>query len=185
MLDNLVKDTKTRMDKCIGAFRHELGGLRTGRASTELLAPITVEAYGSMMPLNQVGNVVVADTHLLAVQVWDKGVVSAVEKAIRDAGLGLNPSVDGSTVRVPLPQLTEDRRKELLKVARKYAEGAKVAVRNVRRDSMDELKKLEKDGTISEDDNRRVSDNIQKITDEFVAQVDKVLADKEKDIAHV
>ncbi|MBI1362899.1 MAG: ribosome recycling factor [Proteobacteria bacterium] len=185
MLEGLMKDMRTRMDKCIDAFRHELGGLRTGRASADLLAPVMVDAYGSQMPLAQCGSVSVADSRLLVVSVWDKSVVSAVEKAIRDAGLGLNPQVDGQNIRLSLPDLTAERRQELVKLARKYAEQGRVAVRNVRRDGMDELKKLQKDGEISEDDARRASDQVQKITDDFVASVDKVLADKEKDILHV
>lgn len=176
---------KSRMEKSIESFKHDLGGLRTGRASAELLAPIVVEAYGQQMPLNQVGNVSVPDSRLLAVQVWDKSMVDAVEKAIREAGLGLNPVADGQTVRVPLPALTEERRKELIKVARKYAEDSRVAVRNQRRDAMDEIKKAQKDGDMSEDDARRSSDKIQEVTDAFVAKIDSILAEKEVDIMKV
>jgi len=185
MLDAVLKDMRTRMEKSIESLRHELGGLRTGRASADLLAPVMVEAYGSDMPLAQCASVAVPDARLLSVQVWDKGLVNSVEKAIRESGLGLNPQVDGQNIRIPLPDLTEDRRQELVKLARKYAEQGRVSVRNVRRDGMDDLKKLQKDGDISEDDSRRGSDQVQKVTDEFVAQIDKILADKEKDILHV
>lgn len=178
-------DMRSRMSKSIDVLRHDLGGLRTGRASIDLLTPVMVESYGQMMPLNQVGTVSASDARTLTVQVWDKSQVSSVEKAIRDANLGLNPSADGQMVRVSVPVLTEDRRKDLVKVARQYAEKARVSVRNVRREIMDEMKKLQKDGVISEDESRRNSDVIQKVTDEYVAQVDDALATKEKDIAHV
>ena len=176
---------KSKMEKTIDAFKHDLGGLRTGRASADLLSPVMVEAYGQSMPLNQVGNVSVPDSRLLAGQVWDKSMVEAVEKAIRESGLGLNPVTEGQTIRVPLPALTEERRKELIKIARKYAEDSRVAIRNQRRDAMDDVKKAQKDGEMSEDDARRASDDIQKVTDAFVSKIDTVLSDKEEDIMKV
>jgi ribosome recycling factor len=180
-LDDIAK----KMDASVGALGQELAGLRTGRASTHLLDHITVEAYGSRMPLNQVANVNVPESRLLTVQVWDKSMVKAVEKAIANAGLGLNPVADGQTVRVPIPELTEERRKELSKVAGKYAENGKVAVRNARRDAMDELKKLEKDKHISEDESHKLADDVQKLTDERIKKIDEMLALKEKDIMQV
>ena len=176
---------KSKMDKTIESFKTDLGGLRTGRASADLLSPVVVEAYGQSMPLNQVGNVSVPDSRLLAVQVWDKSMVEAVEKAIRESGLGLNPVTEGQTIRVPLPALTEERRKELIKVARKYAEDSRVAIRNQRRDAMDDVKKAQKDGDMSEDDARRASDDIQKVTDSYVGKIDSVLSEKEEDIMKV
>jgi ribosome recycling factor len=180
-LDDIAK----KMDASVAALSQELAGLRTGRASTHLLDHITVEAYGSRMPLNQVANVNVPESRLLTVQVWDKSMVKAVEKAIANAGLGLNPVADGQTVRVPIPELTEERRKELSKVAGKYAESGKVAVRNARRDAMDELKKLEKDKQISEDDSHKLAEDVQKLTDERIKKIDEMLAAKEKDIMQV
>lgn len=178
-------DTKRRMEGAVEVLHKEFGGLRTGRASTSLLDPITVEAYGQAMPLNQVGTVSVPESRMLSVQVWDKGMVKAVEKAIMDAGLGLNPQADGQLIRIPIPPLNEERRKELVKVAGKYAEEARVAVRNVRRHAMDELKKAEKDGDISEDELRQYSDEVQKLTDDFVKQVDDALAHKEEEVMQV
>ena len=178
-------DTKRRMEGAVEVLHKEFGGLRTGRASTSLLDPITVEAYGQAMPLNQVGTVSVPESRMLSVQVWDKGMVKAVEKAIMDAGLGLNPQADGQLIRIPIPALNEERRKELVKVAGKYAEEARVAVRNVRRHAMDELKKAEKDGDISEDELRQYSDEVQKLTDDFVKQVDDALAHKEEEVMQV
>jgi ribosome recycling factor len=180
-----INDLRRRMNGAMDVFRKELAGLRTGRASVSLLEPIHVEAYGNAMPLNQVGTVGVPEPRLLTVQVWDKSLVKAVEKAIREANLGLNPMVDGQLIRVPVPSLTEERRKELIKVAHKYAEQARVAVRNVRRDGMDALKHLEKDGKVTEDEHRKRGDEIQKLTDEYIKKVDEALATKEKDIAHV
>ncbi len=180
-----INDIKRRMEGAITAFQHDLSGLRTGRASTSLLDPIMVEAYGAATPLNQVANVTVPEPRMLAVNVWDKKMVGAVERAIRDSSLGLNPMSDGTIVRVPLPELNEERRKELVKVANQYAEGARVAVRHVRRDGMDVLKKLEKDGDISQDDGRNEADNVQKQTDGFIARIDKLLADKETEILQV
>lgn len=174
-----------RMDGAVEALRKEFAGLRTGRASASLLDPIMVQAYGSAMPLNQVGTVSVPEPRMITVQVWDRSQVSAVEKAIRDAGLGLNPASDGTLVRVPIPELSQERRQELTKVAHKYAEQARIAVRNIRRDGMDFLKKQEKDGKISEDDLRGLSDRVQKITDEHIGRIDENLAQKEKEILQV
>lgn len=180
-----IDDLKRRMDGAISSFKHELGGLRTGRASSSLLEPITVMAYGSTVPLNQVANISVPESRMLAVSVWDKTMVGAVERAIRDSGLGLNPITDGNNLRIPLPELNEERRRELVKIANQYAEQAKVAARHVRRDGMDTLKKSEKDGSISQDDSRTLSERVQKITDEVISEIDKVLAAKEAEIMHV
>lgn len=179
------QDIKRRMDGAIDALHKEFSGLRTGRASASLLDPVIVDVYGSKMPLNQIGTISVPESRMLSVQVWDTNNVKAVEKSIRDAGLGLNPMVDGNNVRIPIPDLNEERRQELSKIAGKYAEAARVSVRNVRRDGMDGLKKMEKDGDISEDEHKRLSDEVQKMTDDAVASVDKMLADKEKDIMTV
>lgn len=179
------KDLERRMDGAINSLHTELQGLRTGRASTHLLETVQVSAYGSMMPINQVGSVSVMDARMLAVNVWDKGLVSAADKAVRESGLGLNPVVDGQTLRIPIPPLNEERRTELTKVAGKYAESARIAVRNVRRDGMDALKKMEKDGDISEDESRSLSDEVQKLTDQFIKQVDETLKSKEAEIMQV
>ena len=180
-----IDDLKRRMEGAINVLSTELSGLRTGRASTNLLEPITVEAYGAVTPLNQVANVTVPEPRMLAVNVWDKTMVSKVEKAIRESSLGLNPMTDGNTVRVPLPELNEERRRELVKVAGQYAESAKVAVRHVRRDGLDTLKKNEKNGDISQDDSRLEADSVQKLTDEYIAQIDEVYAKKETEIMAV
>ncbi|MBX8801328.1 ribosome recycling factor [Pseudochrobactrum asaccharolyticum] len=180
-----VNDLKRRMEGAIQSFKHDLGGLRTGRASASLLEPLTIEAYGSTMPINQVAQITVPEARMLSVSVWDKSMVGAVERAIRDSGLGLNPITDGMTLRVPLPELNEQRRKELVKIANQYAEGAKVAVRHVRRDGMEKLKKLEKDGAISQDDSRVLSDKVQKMTDETIVELDKLLVTKEAEIMQV
>lgn len=180
-----LADLKSRMQKSISSLRDELAGLRTGRASASLLEPVSVEAYGSRTPLNQVATVTVPEPRMLSVSVWDRSLANAVEKAIRDSGLGLNPIGEGQTIRVPLPELNEQRRKELAKVAHNYAEAARVAVRHIRRDGMDALKKAEKDGDMSEDDSRKQSDLVQKATDEAVADIDKVLATKEAEILQV
>lgn len=180
-----IDSLKQRMDSAVDALKKELGGLRTGRASVSMLEPVMVEAYGNMMPLNQVGTVGVPEPRLLTVQVWDKGMAKAVEKAIRDAGLGLNPQPDGQLIRVPVPDLNQERRQELVKVAGKYAEGARVAVRNVRRDGMDALKKDEKDKKISEDEHKGLSEKVQKLTDETIKKIDDALASKEKEILNV
>ncbi len=180
-----LKDFEKRMDGALESLKKEFAGLRTGRASTTLLDPVMVEAYGQRMPLNQVGTVSAPEPRMLSVTVWDKGMVAAVAKAIREAGLGLNPLPDGSLVRIPIPELNEERRKELSKVAHKYAEQAKVAVRNVRRDGMEILKKAEKDHQISQDEHRKLNDDMQKMTDRHVKLVDDVLASKEKEIMTV
>lgn len=179
------EQTKQRMDGAVDALRKEFSGLRTGRASANLLDHVMVDAYGSMMPLNQVGSVSVPEPRMLSIQVWDKGSVKAVEKAIRDSGLGLNPQPDGAVIRVPIPELSMERRQELAKVAGKYAEQARIAVRNVRRDAMDALKKSEKDGKISEDELKTQSDKVQKMTDETIKKIDDSLAAKEKEITSV
>ncbi|NDE91326.1 MAG: ribosome recycling factor [Alphaproteobacteria bacterium] len=178
----ILDDLKHRMDASLESFKKELAGLRTGRANIGMLEPVMVEAYGNMMPLNQVATISVAEPRLLTVQVWDKGMAKNTEKAIRDAGLGLNPQGDGQLIRVPVPDLTQERRTELSKVAGKYAEGARVAVRNVRRDGMDELKKQEKEKKIGEDEHKGLSEKIQKLTDETIKKIDEALAQKEKDI---
>jgi ribosome recycling factor len=176
---------KDRMDKAISALKEEFGGLRTGRASPGLIEPITVEAYGSAMPLNAVGAISVPEPRMLVVSVWDKGLVVSVEKAIRNAGLGLNPIVDGATLRIPVPPLTEERRRDLAKLAGKYAEQQRVAVRNVRREAMEELKKLEKDGDISQDDQKRYETEVQGFTDQAVKRIDETLKTKEQEIMQV
>lgn len=176
---------KQRMQKSVASLKDELAGLRTGRASASLLEPITVEAYGSRMPLNQLATVTVPEPRMLSVQVWDRGMANAVEKAIRDSGLGLNPVGEGTVIRVPLPELNEERRRELTKVAHKYAEDARVAVRHIRRDGMDLLKKLEKDGDLGQDEARSLGEQVQKVTDAAVADVDAVLAVKEQEIMQV
>ena len=179
------KDINHRMARAVEVLHEEFGGLRTGRASTSLLDPIQVNAYGSMMPLNQVGSVSVPEARMLSVQVWDKSNVKAVEKAIVESGLGLNPAVDGTLIRIPIPPLSEERRQELVKVAGKYAEQARVAVRNVRRDGMDQLKKAEKDGDISEDQSRGLADDVQKLTDTHIARIDEIVKNKEAEIMQV
>lgn len=176
---------KDRMDKAIAALKDEFSSLRTGRASASLLDQVQVEAYGSTMPINQVGAVSVPEPRMITVSVWDKGMVVSVEKAIRAAGLGLNPVVDGQNLRIPIPPLTEDRRKDLVKVAGKYAEQQKVAVRNVRRDANDDLKKAEKDGVISQDEQKRMEAEVQKLTDDAVKRVDDALKTKEQEIMQV
>jgi ribosome recycling factor len=180
-----LDDVKTRMHKSVASLRDELTGLRTGRATPSLLEPVMVEAYGTKMPLNQVATVTVPEARLLSVQVWDRSMAQAVDKAIRNSGLGLNPSTEGATIRVPLPELNEERRRELTKVAHNYAEQARVAIRHIRRDGMDLLKKLEKDGLMSQDDSRAKSDLVQKSTDAYIGEVDQVLAAKEQEIMQV
>lgn len=177
-----INDLRRRMEGALDNLKEEFSGLRTGRASASMLEPITVDVYGAKMPLNQVGTISVPEPRLLSVQVWDASSVKAVEKAIRDAGLGLNPQPEGSVIRVPVPELNQERRTELTKVAGKYAEQTRIAIRNIRRDGMDGLKKAEKDGDISEDEQKRMSDQVQKLTDELIKKVDGMLADKEKDI---
>jgi ribosome recycling factor len=184
-IEAMKKDVMRRMEGAVEVLGREFGGLRTGRANASLLEPVVVKAYGSEMPLNQVGTIGVPEPRLLTVQVWDRGVVPAVQKAILEAGLGLNPSVDGQLVRVPIPALTEERRNELAKVAHKYAEEARVAVRNVRRHAMDELKKAEKAGEISKDEHHDYGDKMQKLTDSYITKIDEALAHKEKEIKQV
>ncbi len=181
----LKLDVGRRMEGALEVLLKEFGGLRTGRASISLIDPITVEAYGQPIPMNQVGTVGVPEARLLTVQVWDKGLVSSVEKAIRDSDLGLNPSSDGQLVRIPIPPLSEERRIELTKIAGRYTEEAKVAIRNVRRHALDELKKAEKDGEISEDALREYNNEIQKLTDDYVTKMDETLAKKEEEILQV
>ena len=180
-----LSDIKRRMDGALETLRKELAGLRTGRASVNLLDPVTVEAYGTKMPLTQVGTISVPEPRMITVTVWDKGQVKAVEKAIRDAGLGLNPMSEGTLVRVPIPDLTQDRRNELVKVAGKYAEQARVSVRNVRRDGMEMLKGLEKKHALSQDEHRKWHDEVQALTDSHIKKVDETLATKEKEIKQV
>ncbi len=181
----IKNDTKTRMDKTIETLKSDFGSLRAGRAHVSLLDGIMVEAYGSMTPLAQVGTISVPDARTLSVSVWDRGLAKSVEKAIMESDLGLNPSSDGQLIRIPVPPLSEERRKELSKVAGKYAEGAKVAVRNIRRDALDEVKKLKKDNQISEDEEKRFENEIQKLTDDATKKADDLLAQKEKDIMQV
>lgn len=180
-----INEVKRRMDGAMEALRREFAGLRTGRASVHLLDPVVVKAYGSEMPLAQVGTVNVPEPRMITVQVWDRSVVAAVERAIRDAGLGVNPMSDGQLVRVPIPELSQERRQELSKIAHKYAELARVAVRNVRRDGMEALKKLEKDHKISQDEHRQRSEDVQKATDQHIKLIDEALAHKEKEIMQV
>jgi ribosome recycling factor len=173
------------MDGALEALKREFQGLRTGRAHSSLLEPVKVKAYGTEMPLNQVATVSVPESRMLSVQVWDRSLASAVEKAIRDAGLGLNPQAEGQVIRVPIPQLSEERRQEMSKVASKYAEQARVAVRNVRRDGMEALKKQQKDGDISEDEHKRLSEKLQKLTDDHIKVIDEHLEHKEQEIMQV
>ena len=179
------KDLERRMEGAITALQAELMGLRTGRASINLLDNVQVAAYGSNVPMSQVGSVSVMDSRMLAVNIWDKTIVGAADKAIRESGLGLNPVMDGQTLRIPIPPLNEERRVELSKVAGKYGEAARVSVRNVRRDGMDSLKKMEKDNEISEDQLRSMSEEVQKLTDTYVKNVDETLKAKEAEIMQV
>ncbi|MEY4707311.1 MAG: ribosome recycling factor frr [Pseudomonadota bacterium] len=174
-----------RMNGAVSTLKSELGGLRTGRASAALLDPVKVEAYGNTVPINQVGTISTPESRMITVQVWDKGLSKAVDKAIRDAGLGLNPQMDGQLLRIPLPELNQERRKELSKLAAKYAEAARVAVRNVRRDGMDLLKRLQKDGKIGEDDQHTKGDELQKLTDAHIKDIDTALQNKEQEIMQV
>jgi ribosome recycling factor len=180
-MDDLTK----RMKGAVATLKHEFAGLRTGRASVTLLEPVHVDAYGSPMPLNQVATINAPEPRLLTVQVWDRGLAIAVDKAIRSANLGLNPQVDGQLLRIPIPPLTEDRRKELSKIGAKYAEAARVAVRNIRRDGMEHLKKLEKEHQISEDEHKKQHDLVQKATDSHIKEIDDALSAKEKEIMQV
>ena len=184
-ISKLKQDLTRRMDGALETLRREFGGLRTGRASPGLLEPVKVEAYGTEVPITQVGTINVPEPRMITVQVWDRAMVGAVERAIRDAGLGLNPGSDGQIVRVPIPQLTAERRNELAKAAGKYAEGARVAVRGVRRDGMDQIKALEKKHEIGEDEMKDWSDQVQKLTDAYIRRIDDSLAEKDKEIRQV
>ena len=178
-------ELKRRMQGAADVLKHDFGGLRTSRASASLLEPIHVDAYGANMPLNQVASITVPEARLLQISVWDKGLVIAVEKAIRASSLGLNPATEGQVIRLRMPDLTQDRRKELVKVAHQYAEKARIAVRNVRRDGMDQLKALEKDHLMSEDDHKKKADEVQKMTDEAIKEIDAALKSKEAEIMQV
>lgn len=181
----IKKQSESKMQKSVESLKHDLGKVRTGRAHTGLLDQVKVEYYGNMVPISQVGNMTLIDARTIGVQVWEKKMAPVVDKAIRDSDLGLNPSLQGELIRVPMPALTEQRRKELVKIIKHEGENAKVAVRNVRRDAIAHLKDLLKDKTISEDDEKRALDDMQKMTDKFVAEIDKAVADKEKDIMSV
>jgi len=183
--EDLLKDLQRRMDGANEVLRKEFAGLRTGRASASLLEPVMVSAYGGTMPLNQLANINVPEPRLITVQVWDRAMVKAVDKAIREAGLGLNPQTEGQVVRVPIPDLNEERRRELTKVAAKYAEAARVSVRNVRRDGIEALRKREKDGDISQDEQRKLEREVQLLTDQHVKRIDEALAQKDKEILQV
>ncbi|HEX9807982.1 MAG TPA: ribosome recycling factor [Alphaproteobacteria bacterium] len=185
MADPDIADLRRRMEGAVSVLHEEFGGLRTGRASASLLDRIVVSAYGSELPLNQVANVSVPEARLIVVNVWDRGNVQAVERAIRESDLGLNPATDGQILRVPIPELSEERREELVKVAHRYAEQARVSVRNVRRDGMDRLRKLEKEGEISKDEHHAWAEEIQEMTDDFVGKIDRVLVEKEKEIRQI
>ena len=179
--DDLIK----RMDGAISSFNGDLAGLRTGRASTNMVDGIMVDAYGQKMPIDQVGSISVPESRMISIQVWDKGLVIAVEKAIYESGLGLNPQVDGELVRIPIPELNEERREELSKIAGKYAEQSRIAVRNVRRDGMDEIKKIEKDGTVGKDRAIDLSNEVQELTDDYIKKIDEMLSQKENEIRQV
>lgn len=181
----IKSDTKMRMEKTIDSLKNDFGSLRAGRAHASLLDGIMVEAYGSMTPLAQVGTISVPDARTLSISVWDKSLAKAVDKALRESDLGLNPASDGQLIRIPIPPLSEERRKELVKIASKYAEQNKVAVRNIRRDGLDGIKKLKKDNLISEDEEKRFENEIQKLTDESIKKIEEMLSTKEKDILQV
>ena len=180
-----LSDLNRRMHGAVTALKSELAGLRTGRASANLVEPITVEAYGTTMPLNQVATISVPEPRMISIQVWDRSMVQPVERAIRESSLGLNPIVEGQLLRIPIPELNEERRRELAKLAAKYAEAARVAVRNVRRDGMEHLKRLEKEHAIGEDVHRKQADELQKLTDENIREIDQALAAKDQEIMHV
>jgi len=183
--EELLNDLRRRMDGAVDVLHKEFGGLRTGRASTSLLEPIMVEAYGGTVPLNQVASVNVPEPRMITVQVWDRGVVKAVDRAIREAGLGLNPQTEGQVMRVPIPELNEERRRELTRVAARYAEQARVSVRNVRRDGIEVLRRLEKDSEISQDEQRKLQHDVQLLTDDLIKRIDETLAQKDKEILQV
>jgi ribosome recycling factor len=183
--DSLLTDLRRRMDGAIEVLRKEFGGLRTGRASASLLEPVTVSAYGGTMPINQLANVSVPEPRMITVQVWDRAMVKAVDKAIREAGLGLNPQTEGQVIRVPIPDLNEERRRELTRVSAKYAEQARVSVRNVRRDGIEVLRRREKGAEISQDEQRKLQHEIQNLTDDYIQRIDDALAQKDKEILQV
>ena len=183
--EELLKDLRRRMDGAIEVLRKEFGGLRTGRASAGLLEPVRVTAYGNPVPINQVASINVPEPRMITVQVWDRGVVKAVDKAIREAGLGLNPQTEGQTIRVPIPELNEERRREITRKAAEYAEQARVAVRKVRQHGIESLRRLEKDGDISQDEQRKVQADIQHLTDDHIKRIDETLAQKDKEILQV
>jgi len=180
-----LDDLNRRMEGAITSLKHEFASLRTGRASASMLDPVMVDAYGALTPLNQIGTVNVPEPRMVTLNIWDKGLVRAAEKAITESGLGVNPQVDGTLIRLPIPELNEERRRELAKVAGKYAESAKISVRNVRKDGMDQVKKGKSDGNLSEDDQKLYSDEIQEMTDKFIARIDEAQASKEEEIMQV
>lgn len=180
-----IEDLKRRMDGAVATLRTELAGLRTGRASASMLEPVTVEVYGASMPLNQVATISVAEPRMISVQVWDRTNVAPVDRAIRESNLGLNPMVEGQLLRIPIPELNEERRKELVKVAHKYAELARVAARNVRRDGMEAGRREEKDGELSQDEHRVLTEKVQKLTDQHITEIDALLAAKEAEILQI
>lgn len=184
-ITQIKTDALSRMEKTLESLKNDFGGLRAGRAHASLLDGIMVDAYGSLSPISQIGSISVPDPRTISVSVWDKSLVKFVEKALRESELGLNPAVDGTLIRIPLPPLSEERRKELTKIAGKYVEQAKIALRNIRRDSLDEVKKLKKDSEISEDQEKKAETDIQKLTDDSVKKADEMLAEKEKDIMQV
>jgi ribosome recycling factor len=185
MIEELLEDARDRMNKSVDSTRHEFSSVRTGRASPALLEPVKVEAYGSVLPLPQVGTIAVPEARMITVQVWDRSLVNATVAAIRDSGLGLNPSADGQIVRVPIPQLTAERRGELAKAAGRYAEGARIAVRGVRRDGMEQIKAFEKKSELSKDEAGDWSDEVQKLTDSYVKRVDEYASEKDREIRQV
>ena len=180
-----MNDVSRRMDASVSSLLNDFSGLRAGRASTAMLDPVSVDAYGSKMPLNQVSNISVPESRLLTVTVWDAGLTDVVEKAIRESGLGLNPQTEGNVIRIPVPDLSEERRKEMVKVAGKYAESGRVAIRNIRRDAIEAVRKAEKEGGMSEDERHGLENDVQKLTDSHIAKIDDMLAQKEKDILSV
>tara|TARA_B100000963_G_scaffold352582_1_gene365971 strand:+ start:521 stop:1123 length:603 start_codon:yes stop_codon:yes gene_type:complete len=180
-----LEDLKRRMEGAITAFSHDLAGLRTGRASVNMIDQITVDAYGSKMPIEQVGTISVPEPRTISIQVWDKGLVVSVEKSIQEAGLGLNPQTDGQLVRIPVPELNEERRQELIKIAGKYAEQSRVSIRNIRRDGMDSIKSMEKNSEIGKDESVSLSSNVQDLTDEYIKKIDETLLNKEQEIKQV
>ena len=183
--DTFLKDLRRRMDGAVEVLRKEFGGLRTGRASASLLEPVTVSAYGGTVPLNQLANISVPEPRMITVQVWDRSMVKAVDKAIREAGLGLNPQTEGQVIRVPIPDLNEERRRELTRVTAKYAEQARVSVRNIRRDGVELLRRREKDAEISQDEQRKMQTDVQHLTDEYVKRIDEALAQRDREILQV